>query len=621
MSSFSILDYLDNLTVIKETATEYQCNCPACGSGGFKIDKTTGKYNTFKCGCMDTFSGKKAVLEAVYPKQSAPVLSNKKHLRPKQSRTFYYRDKLGNPSLTVKRVDHGTGEPKVIKREPSGIPTKTIRPYLSERLESIATEGKVTSIFISEGEPKSEVLNVLFPNCVATNGVGGKWIEEHTDYVVGLGYLDVILCPDKDTTGLGNMVKVARQFLKHGISCHWVLPDLESWRSLPEKDGTDIVDWVEDGVSPHDVMMITVTSESLPDWLLELISPPAPPSDWDTPDIHTWLTMNVQDKDFWLIDEYLSLGSNMLVGKSGNGKSILGTQMAVAVALGKDFLGRKVKPGKVIYHTSDEPEMVLKFRCIKQELGQHPNAGNFIPLIKNIHGDKWSINYLDGLEELFTKHKPALFVVDCLRSAIAQPIGVKETDEEIGQHIITLKSLCDRYGVSLLMIHHQRKNGDGDALDSVCGHNSIASPLDCIWLIKPDLSRGKDARKMTLIKSRIGESMQEVNLMLDPYSLTFNAPIPHNPAPISESPATNVEPAPDRNPDNPTLKDRVELYFKYFGDNPKTAKECFELLKAHTESLNTVRQYCEQLVKAGVLETIPATVPKQYKFTGVNKSS
>lgn len=624
MSNFNIVDYLDNLTVIKETPTDYHCNCPVCGSGGFKIDKNTGKYNTFKCGCMDTFSGKQAVIKAVNPEQSAPTLSNKKHLRPKQSRTFYYRDKLGNPSLTVKRTDHGNGQPKIIKREPSGIPTKTIRPYLSERLESIVTEGKV-SIFISEGEPKSEVLNAMFPTWVATNGLGGKWINEHTDYVVDLGYSDVILCPDKDTTGLSNMVKVAQQFLKRGVSCHWVLPDTESWRSLPEKDGTDIVDWLEDGVSAHDVMMMTVTADSLPDWLLELINPPLPPSRWASPNIHTWLTMSEKEQDFWLIDDFLSLGSNMLFGKSGQGKSVLGTQMALAVALGKDFLGKKVKPGKVVYHTSDEPERVLKFRCNKNELGQHPNAGNFIPLIKDVDGNKWSINHIDGLEELFVKHKPVLFVLDSLRSAIVQGAGVKETDEDIGQYVTILRDLCDKYGVSLLMIHHPRKGIDGDALDGVCGHNSITSPLDCIWLIKPDLSRGKDARKMTLIKSRIGEDRAEINLMLDPYSLTFDAPIPHNPAPSSESVKITAEQQSDRIPENPptndtpTLKDRVKIYFKYYGETPKTVKQCFEYLQAHTDNLPSIRKCCDQLVKSGHLEVIPATVPKQYKFTGVNK--
>jgi hypothetical protein len=65
--TFSILDHLNCLNIVKETSTDYHCNCPLCDAGGFKIDKTTGKYNTFVCGCMDTDEGKKAVIQAIAP--------------------------------------------------------------------------------------------------------------------------------------------------------------------------------------------------------------------------------------------------------------------------------------------------------------------------------------------------------------------------------------------------------------------------------------------------------------------------------------------------------------------------------------------------------------------------
>ncbi|MGL5035105.1 MAG: hypothetical protein ACRC6M_15030, partial [Microcystaceae cyanobacterium] len=65
--NFLILDHLDSLNIVKETATDYHCTCPLCDAGGFKIDKKTGKYNTFACGCMDTDEGKKAVIQAIAP--------------------------------------------------------------------------------------------------------------------------------------------------------------------------------------------------------------------------------------------------------------------------------------------------------------------------------------------------------------------------------------------------------------------------------------------------------------------------------------------------------------------------------------------------------------------------
>lgn len=617
MKPFSILDHLDKLTVVKDLPTEIHCNCPVCGAGGFKITKGTGKYFTFACDCMDSLAGKKAVLEAIYPQSDRPALSSQKHLRPKQFRTFNYRDRLGNQALSVSRIDHGNGQRKTIKREPVGCDTKALLPYLSERLELSATTNRIPSLFISEGEPKTETLIELFANCVATNGVGGKWIPENTDYVVGLGYRDIILCPDKDTTGLANMIKVAKQFLSHSITCHWLLPDIESWQDLPAKDGVDVVDWVADGAIAEDFLSWTILADDLPDWLKEKIAPTLPRGRWDPPDTIAWLDQESSDSNFWLIDTFLSLGSNMLVGKSGQGKSILATQMAISVATGQDFLGRKVNQGVVLYHTSDEPEKLLKHRLNTQELRKHPLAHNFKPLIKDIEGNRWSINYLDGLEEQIKKLKPKLFVVDSLRSAIAQPQGLKETDEEIGQSINALKEICEHYDVSLLLVHHQRKNGEGDALDSVCGHNSISSPLDCIWAIKPDMSRGKDARRLTLIKSRIGEDLQEVYLMLDTYSLTYNAPRPHNAPEIIhpetvDTPAAVVEEkveSPD--PETLTIKKRIEQWFIAW-DCPKPIDPLVEYLSATKVSKNSIRKYLNELVKEGILKIVPASIPKLY---------
>ncbi len=62
VAPFEILEYVDRLKVVKETASEYHCLCPVCGDGGFKIDKKEGKYHAFKCGC-----DLKEIREAIRP--------------------------------------------------------------------------------------------------------------------------------------------------------------------------------------------------------------------------------------------------------------------------------------------------------------------------------------------------------------------------------------------------------------------------------------------------------------------------------------------------------------------------------------------------------------------------
>lgn len=67
VNNFSILNHLDALNIVKDTPTDYHCTCPSCGDGGFKVEKSTGRYKTFKCGCMDTEQGKKAIIDAIAP--------------------------------------------------------------------------------------------------------------------------------------------------------------------------------------------------------------------------------------------------------------------------------------------------------------------------------------------------------------------------------------------------------------------------------------------------------------------------------------------------------------------------------------------------------------------------
>jgi putative DNA primase/helicase len=62
VAPFQILDYLDRLKVVKETSGEYHCLCPVCEDGGFKVNKSNGKYQAFKCGCQV-----KDIREAIRP--------------------------------------------------------------------------------------------------------------------------------------------------------------------------------------------------------------------------------------------------------------------------------------------------------------------------------------------------------------------------------------------------------------------------------------------------------------------------------------------------------------------------------------------------------------------------
>ena len=275
-SSFDILDHLNKLEIVKETSADYHCTCPVCGDGGFKIDKRSGKYSTFKCGCMDTPEGKKAVIEAIAPKDN-----NQKAIRPKQSRHWIYYSRDGQPRVRVGREDFGDGRTPKRWQEHwvssselgvssiscgdaartelgsnnyelrtknyelgkwvkglKGIKREDIPIYRYQEVQEAIAAGQ--TIFIVEGEPCADALwNLGIP---ATTNIGGagKWKSSDSKDLVGA---KVVLCPDRDKPGIKHTEAIAEHF----PDAQWLyaFPNSPFWNNLPSSQGLDVADWIE----------------------------------------------------------------------------------------------------------------------------------------------------------------------------------------------------------------------------------------------------------------------------------------------------------------------------------------------------------------------------------------
>jgi putative DNA primase/helicase len=106
IAPFQILDYLDRLNVVKQTSNEYHCTCPVCGDGGFKIDRKSGKYQAFKCGC-----DVKDIREAVRPWSEVTRRQGGKETRGQGD-----REKIKLAQLNVSATDVPKPELKLIPK-------------------------------------------------------------------------------------------------------------------------------------------------------------------------------------------------------------------------------------------------------------------------------------------------------------------------------------------------------------------------------------------------------------------------------------------------------------------------------------------------------------------------
>lgn len=255
LPEFDILNFMDRLEVVKELATEYHCTCPACGDGGFKIDKRSGKYAAFKCDCTNA-----QIREAIRPLSEAfEEHAPSKPVRPKAERKWEYRDRQGKPLVAVKRIDDGNGGRKIMQghwdgdRYKPGCPAE-VRPdipiYRYSDVQKAISDGE-PFVFWVEGEPCADALWGL--GIPATTSIGGcEGLERYGNYRDDLQGVQVVLCPDMDLAGLKYAEKVQGLY-PDALWCY-AFPDSAWWDKVPQKGGLDIADWVDQGATRDQIL-------------------------------------------------------------------------------------------------------------------------------------------------------------------------------------------------------------------------------------------------------------------------------------------------------------------------------------------------------------------------------
>ena len=131
---------------------------------------------------------------------------------------------------------------------------KDIPLYRQDRLEKAIKEG--TQIFVVEGETKVEKLESF--GLVATCNIGGskKWQPLHTEALKGA---NLILCPDRDKGGVAHCQKIYQDF----PDAKWLYayPDSPLWNHLPDSQGVDILNWIEEKKITLDTLLTSIVDK------------------------------------------------------------------------------------------------------------------------------------------------------------------------------------------------------------------------------------------------------------------------------------------------------------------------------------------------------------------------
>ena len=179
-----------------------------------------------------------------------------KSIRPKQTRYWEYPARDGSPLVRVGRIDDGKGKKTMWQErwdkdakewvkglgsegDPNRVNRADIPIYRYAEIQEAKARGE--EIFKVEGETCADLLWKL--GMAATTNIGGSDNFTESDARDLEGAKVLVISPDRDIKGVRHADEVEEYF----PNALWLypFPNSQAWNNLPEKNGLDLVDWVE----------------------------------------------------------------------------------------------------------------------------------------------------------------------------------------------------------------------------------------------------------------------------------------------------------------------------------------------------------------------------------------
>lgn len=198
----------------------------------------------------------------------------------------------------------------------------------------------------------------------------------------------------------------------------------------------------------------------------------------------------------WTVPGLIPEGLILLAGKPKVGKSWLALHLCHAVAFetGGYALGQiEVEPGKAVYYGLEDSERRLQERLKGISCGL-PIPGNLF--ISN-HLERLDAGGLEEIEAFLEDNlETRLVVIDTL--ARVKPRSRRNTDAyETDTEIMGgLQTLAMRRGITVLVVHHMRKNvkDADDVFDGVLGSTGLTGTADATVLVQ----RGRQSKEVVM---------------------------------------------------------------------------------------------------------------------------
>lgn len=215
-----------------------------------------------------------------------------------------------------------------------------------------------------------------------------------------------------------------------------------------------------------------------------------------------------------LIDGLLYPGTYLFVGAPKLGKSFMMAQLAYHISTGTPLWNYTVRKGMVLYLALEDDYRRLQERLYRM-FGTDGAENLFFSVSAGQLG-----NGLDEQLTRFMQEHPntKLIIIDTLQKV--REVGGDNYSYANDYEIITrLKKFADSYGITLLLVHHTRKQKADDTFDMISGTNGLLGAADGAFLLQKEKRTGNTA---TLEVSGRDQQDQRLHLIRNENTLAWD---------------------------------------------------------------------------------------------------
>lgn len=206
----------------------------------------------------------------------------------------------------------------------------------------------------------------------------------------------------------------------------------------------------------------------------------------------------------YCVDGLISQGLFVLAGAPKVGKSWLALDMCLSIAKGEKVLGKETLCGHAVYLGLEDSLIRLQNRLY--ELTDEPSD--------NLHFAIMAESMSNGLPEQIEYCRKRfddlkIVVIDTLQKVRNESESSYSSDYK---ELSVLKSLADKLGIAIVLVHHTRKCSDSDPFNMISGSTGLSGCVDGSMVLI-ESKRGSRKAKLHCVGRDIEN--QEINVVFE----------------------------------------------------------------------------------------------------------